>query len=358
MYKFENTHIEKRFYNQAETETPSFSSFVLNKILHSIDEEDRKNSDKKFYTETTVNKMSEINAICNRVDEEEPNLRIKMHHDRYRDQDVMFFSSTPSSSDSSSVLLSSSSDTESIYREKSLNRCFAHSNPKPVKKPVLPERSVARDEDIFIKQKSRAMKLYNNLKKVKQPISPGGKLTSFLSSLFINTKKTKTVSSYEDVNAERKGKSVESSTCYSARSIDKSRNGAKRTVRFCPVSIIVDEDNRVCSNKCLHGGEDSVSTAWRIGRTVSKKKEEEVLNMNKRVDQVLREFHLNRKLLRDFSMRKTQKDDDDDDIASSSSSDLFELDQLALIGNDRYYYEDLPVFETTHILSNRAIRIM
>ncbi|XP_058781089.1 protein BIG GRAIN 1-like B [Vicia villosa] len=358
MYKFENTHIEKRFYNQAETETPSFSSFVLNKILHSIDEEDRKNSDKKFYTETTVNKMSEINAKCNRVDEEEPNLRIKMHHDRYRDQDVMFFSSTPSSSDSSSVLLSSSSDTESIYREKSLNRCFAHSNPKPVKITVPPERS----EEITIKSKSRAMKLYNNLKKVKQPISPGGKLTSFLSSLFINTKKTKTVSSYEDVNAERKGKSVESSTCYSARSIDKSRNGAKRTVRFCPVSVIVEEDNRVCSNKCLHGGEDSgltalsVSTAWKIGRTVSKKKEEEVLNMNKRVDEVLREFHLNRKLLRDFSMRKTEKDDDD--IASSSSSDLFELDHLALIGNDRYYYEDLPVFETTHILSNRAIHIM
>ncbi|XP_050880822.1 protein BIG GRAIN 1-like B [Lathyrus oleraceus] len=301
-----------------------------------------------------------------------------MHHDR--DEDVVFFSSTPSSSgsssstpsssDSSSVLLSSSSDAESIYRAKSLTPCFAHAKPKPV---------IARDEGIFIKpeSKSRAMKLYNNLQTVKQPISPGRKLTSFLSSLFINTKKTKTVSSYKDMNAERKGKSQQTSSRSSASSFSrsclsknistsrdkshKSHNGAKRTVRFCPVSVIVDEDNRVCGNKCLHGGEEdlsltalSVSAACKIGRSVSKKKEEEVLNMNNRVEDVLIEFHLNRKLLRDYSMRKNEKDDGD--IARCSSSDLFELDHLALIGNDRYYYEDLPMFETTHVRSNnRAI---
>ncbi|KAL5074564.1 hypothetical protein RYX36_013548 [Vicia faba] len=383
MYKFENTRREKRvqFHNQAETETPSFSSVVLDKIYSSIDEEEKKSSDKKFFTETTGNKMSKTNAKCNRFDGEVPNIRLKigtqterkMHHYRDHDQDVMFFSSTSSSSDSSSGLLSSSSDTEPMYRAKSLHPCFAHSKPKPVKITVPPERSIARDEDTFIKSKSRAMKLYNNLKKVKQPISPGGKLTSFL-NLFINTKKTKNVSSHEDVNAERKGKSGQSSTCSSASSFsrsclsknsstsrDKSRNGTKRTVRFCPVSVIVDEENRVCGNKCLHEGEEDsgltafVPSAWKIGRTVSKKKEQEVLNMNKRVDDVLREFHLNRKLLRDFSSRKNVKDDDD--VSSSSSSDLFELDQ-ALIGNDGYYFEDLPVFETTHVCSNRVISIM
>ncbi|KAL5074565.1 hypothetical protein RYX36_013549 [Vicia faba] len=365
MYKFEKTRREKRFqfHNQAETETLSFSSVVLDKILHSIDEEDRKNSDMKFYTETTVNRMTKINAKCVRFDGEEPNLGLKIRRDLDRGQDVMFFSSTSSSSDSSSGLLSSSSDTESMYRWKSPNM--------PVKIIVPPETSIARDEEIFIKPKSRAMKLYTNLKKMKQPISPGGKLASFLTSLFINTKKTKTVSSYEDMNAERKVKSGESSTCSSASSFSRSclsKNSStsrdKRTVRFCPVSVIVDEDNRVCGNKCLHGGADSglmalsVSTAWKIGRTASeKKKEEEVLNMNKRVDDVLREFHLNQKLLRDFSSRKNNKDEDND-VASSSSSDLFELDHLGFIGNDRYYYEDLPVFETTHVRSNRAIRMM
>ncbi|XP_058781112.1 protein BIG GRAIN 1-like B [Vicia villosa] len=371
MYKFENTRREKRFqfHSQAEIETPSFSSIVLDKIYRSIDEEERKSSDKKFYTETTVNRMSKINAKCNRFHQEEQNQR-KLHHDCDRDQDVMFFSSTSSSSDSSSGLLSSSSDTESMYREKSQNSCFAHSKPKPVKIGVPPKRSIAKDEDTFIKSKSRAMKLYNNLKKVKQPISPGGKLTSFLNSLFINTKKTKT-----DVNAERTCKPGQTSTCSSASSFsrsclsknsstsrDKSRNGAKRTVRFCPVSVIVDEDNRPCGNKFLNGEEDSgltalsVPTAWKIGQTVSKKKEQEVSNMNKRVGDVLREFHLNRKLMRDFSTRKNEKDDDD--VASCSSSDLFELDHLALIGNDKYYSEDLPVFETTHVRSNRAIRIV
>ncbi|CAL5204895.1 unnamed protein product [Lathyrus oleraceus] len=380
MYKFENTRREKRFqfHNQTEIETPSFSSIILDKIYSSIDEEESKSSDKKFYTESTVNKMTKINAKCNRFHEEEPNLRLKIGTHRDRDQDVMFFSSASSSSDSSSGLLSSSSDTESMYRAKTLNPCFAHSKPKPVKTTVLPERSIARnEEDTFIKSKSRAMKLYNNLKKVKQPISPGGKLTSFLNSLFINTKKTKTVSSHEYMNAETKGKLEQTSTCSSASSFsrsclsknsstsrDKPRNGAKRTVRFCPVSVIVDEDNRVCGNKCLHGGEDSnltalsVPAAWKIGRTVSKKKEESALNMNnmnKRVDEVLREFHLNRKLLRDFSMRKNEKDEDD--VASSSSSDLFELDHLVSMGNDRYYSEDLPVFETTtHVRTNRAIR--
>ncbi|CAK8568462.1 unnamed protein product [Lathyrus sativus] len=385
MYKFENTRREKRFqfHNQAEIETPSFSSIILDKIYRSIDEEERKSSDQKFYTETTVNKMTKINAKCNRFDEDElePNLRLrigtqierKLHHDR--DQDVMFFSSASSSSDSSSGLLSSSSDTESIYRAKSGNPCFAHSRPKPVKTSVPPERSIARDEDVFIKSKSRAVKLYNNLKKVKQPISPGGKLTSFLNSLFVNTKKSKSsASSYEDVNAVRKGKSEQTSNCSSASSFsrsclskntstsrDKPRNGAKRTVRFCPVSVIVDEDNRVCGNKCLHGGEGSnltalsVPTAWKIGRSVSKKKEQDALNMNERVEEVLRDFHLNRKLLRDFSMRKNEKDDDD--VASSSSSDLFELDHLVSMGNDRYYIsEDLPVFETTHVGSNRSIQ--
>ncbi|CAI8599442.1 unnamed protein product [Vicia faba] len=317
----------------------------------------------KFYTETTVNRMTKINAKCVRFDGEEPNLGLKIRRDLDRGQDVMFFSSTSSSSDSSSGLLSSSSDTESNVQME-ITKYASENNRSSRDKH-------SRDEEIFIKPKSRAMKLYTNLKKMKQPISPGGKLASFLTSLFINTKKTKTVSSYEDMNAERKVKSGESSTCSSASSFSRSclsKNSStsrdKRTVRFCPVSVIVDEDNRVCGNKCLHGGADSglmalsVSTAWKIGRTASeKKKEEEVLNMNKRVDDVLREFHLNQKLLRDFSSRKNNKDEDND-VASSSSSDLFELDHLGFIGNDRYYYEDLPVFETTHVRSNRAIRMM
>ncbi|GAU26713.1 hypothetical protein TSUD_314900 [Trifolium subterraneum] len=378
MYKSENTPREGRVLNfHIESENPSFSSILLDKIYRSIDEGDTKGcSDMKFYTETTINKQRKTNVKSNRFVEEEPNLRLnvgtqrttkidrKLHHD----EDVLFFSSGSSSSDSSSGLLSSSSETESIYRAKSRGgSCFAPSRPKPVKTTVPPERIITNNEDMLIKSKSRALKIYNNLKKVKQPISPGGKLTSFLNSLFINTKKTKTSpSSYEDTNAERKTKSGLASTCSSASSFSRSclsknsstsreklHNGVKRTVRFYPVSVIVDEDNQPCGHKCLYGG------------GVTKKKEEEakVLEKSKRVEEVarnfLREYHLNKKILRDFSMRKNEDIvDDDDDVASCSSSDLFELDHLSVMGNDNRYCEDLPVFETTHVSTNRVIRIM
>lgn len=48
------------------------------------------------------------------------------------------------------------------------------------------------------------------------------------------------------------------------------------------------------------------------------------------------------------------EDDDDDDALSCTSSDLFELDNLSAIGIDRYR-EELPVYETTRLSSNRII---
>ena len=47
-------------------------------------------------------------------------------------------------------------------------------------------------------------------------------------------------------------------------------------------------------------------------------------------------------------------DEDDDDALSCSSSDLFELDNLSVIGIERYR-EELPVYETTHFKTNCAI---
>lgn len=245
-----------------------------------------------------------------------------------------------------------------------------------------------KDEEVIIKSKSRALKIYANLKKVKQPISPGGRLATFLNSLFTtgNTKKTKNSPSvgggYEDAAVERKSKSVQASTCSSASSFSRSclsktspssreklRNGVKRTVRFCPVSVIVDEDCRPCGQKCLYEEEDSslipvsVPTAWKIGRSTTTRKNEEelkfqVLEKTRRVEEAAREFlrdyHQNQKkgelIMRDFRGGEYE----DDDAASCSSSDLFELDHLAVMGNNRYC-EELPVYETTHVQTNRAI---
>lgn len=433
MYKLEKTRREHRFPN--EDKSPSFSSTLLDKIYRSIDEGERKGSDMKFYTEITEKKQSSrsrINAKCDRVVKKEElamanpasekvgtegrertkQMDRKSHH--YNDPDVLFFSSTSSSSDSSSGLLSSS-DTESMYGGvRSRVSCFAPSRPKPVKTSVAAERSekthaergiaIASDEEGLIKSKSRAMKIYNNLKKVKQPISPGGKLTNFLNSLFTttgNTKKNKTnsnIASYEDVNAERKAKSGQASTCSSASSFSRSclsktspssrdnklRNGVKRTVRFYPVSVIVDEDSRPCGHKCLYETEDthtslmalSVPTAWKIGKSPTKKNQEEkeeekVMDKSRRVEEAarefLREYHRNQKkkkndlvVLRDFPIRTKEEvedeedEEDDDDAASCSSSDLFELDHLSVMGNKKYC-EELPVYETVHVSKNRAI---
>jgi len=291
-------------------------------------------------------------------------------HGHDHDQEVMFFSSTSSCSDSSSGLLSSS-DTESLYGSRSRVSCFAPSRPKP-------SVTSASNEERLIKSKSRALKMYNNLKKVKQPISPGGKLSSFLNSLLGNAKKAKTLD-------EATPKSGQESTCSSASSFSRSclskaspssnklRDGVKRTVRFYPVSVIVDEDCRPCGHKCLYEEDTtrvlkvSVPTAWKIGRNKNEE-EEKIVDKSRRVEEAAREFlkeyHRSQNKsnlinLRDFpnGVEDDEDDDDnsdDDDAASYSSSDLFELDHLSVMGNNRYR-EELPVYETTHVSTNRAI---
>ncbi|TKY74869.1 hypothetical protein E2542_SST03634 [Spatholobus suberectus] len=384
------------FLNDAKN--PSFSSSLLDKIYRSIDEGERKsNNDMKFHNETMVNKKqsrateeeltaASIRRACllEKWKASEKTVKTQMerksrrqHHDH--DQEVMFFSSTSSSSESSSGLLSSS-DTESLYGVRSRSRvsCFAPSRPKHATMTSEKARAASND-DVLIKSKSRALKIYNNLKKVKQPISPGGRLSSFLNSLFAsgNAKKTKT---YDEANAERKVKSgQEDSTCSSASSFSRSclskappssnnklRDGVKRTVRFYPVSVIVDEDCRPCGHKCLYEEDTrvmavSVPTAWKIGRKKNEEEEEKVVDKSRRVEEAAREFlkeyHRSQKksdlILRDFP-NEEDDDDDDDDAASYSSSDLFELDHLSVIGNNRYR-EELPVYETTHVSTNRAI---
>lgn len=343
----------------------------------------------------------------------------RLHRDHDHDQDVMFFSSTSSSSDSSSGGFSSS-DTDSLYGSRSGASFFEPRRPKPVRTSVAaaqaqPEKAKRterteraalfyeqRELHLFddyqyrhynsatpkqldgtdlIKSKSRALKIYNNLKKVKQPISPGGRLASFINSLFTagNAKKTKNSASslnasYDDdvMNAVRGSKSGQVSTCSSASSFSRSclsksspstrerlRNGAQRSVRFYPVSVIVDEDCRPCGHKCLYEEDNtslmsvSVATAWKIGKSPSRKNEVE--RVGEMAREFLKDYHQNQKK-NDVIMRdvRVNYDDDDDDAASCSSSDLFELDHLNVIGNDRYC-EELPVYETTHVGTNRAI---
>ncbi|KAG6739440.1 hypothetical protein POTOM_057037 [Populus tomentosa] len=342
----------------------------------------------------------------------------KSQLDHDLDHDVLFFSSTSTSSDSSFGGFSSS-DTESMYGGFS-RASFNPPRPKPVRtsasarsgkteKTLFYEQREAhmfddyhynsaseqtpRFEESLIKPESIALKTYRNLKKVKQPISPASKLANFLNSLFTtgNTKKSKNSPTNGNFDEERKLKSGQASTCSSTSSFSRSclskhspstreklRNGVKRSVRFYPVSVIVDEDCRPVGHKSLYDVEESslksvsLSTAWKIGKSPSRKIDDQlkyqVVEKSRRIEEVAREF------LKDYHHNKKKNDvtkidvggkyndrfededeDEDDDAASYSSSDLFELDHLAVIGKDRRYSEELPVYETTHLDTNRAI---
>ncbi|WVZ21645.1 hypothetical protein V8G54_008967, partial [Vigna mungo] len=362
MYALDISHTQHTFGLQNNAKTPSFSSSLLDTIYRSIDEGESTANDMKLHTQTIIKKQSRIlvqqdltaptiprSCLVQKWKGSEKTVKAQMErkpksrlHGHDHDREVMFFSSTSSCSDSSSGLLSSS-DTESLYGSRSRVSCFAPSRPKPL-------MTSASNEERLIKPKSRALKMYNNLKKVKQPISPGGKLSTFLSSLLGNAKKAKTLD-------EAKSKSGQESTCSSASSFSRSclskaspsskklRDGVKRTVRFYPVSVIVDEDCRPCGHKCLYEEDTtrvmavSMPTAWKIGRN-KKEEEEKVVDKSRRVEEAAREFlkeyHRSQKRsnlinFRDFPNAVEDEDEDEDDedtdnddAASYSSSDLFE----------------------------------
>lgn len=317
-------------------------------------------------------------------------------HDR--EDDALFFSSTSSSSDSSFGF--SSSDTESMYGSKSLTpSCFAKFRPKPIRTSVSappPEKTEAKqrqsrekpqskqsnrfienkesqdfDENAIIKSKSRALKIYTNLKKVKQPISPGGRLSSFLNSIFtVGTPKktgnsaTSTTRASEDPHTERKSKPGQTSTCSSATSFSRSClsknspcssekfiNSDKRTVRFHPVSTIVDEHCRPCGHKSICEEEPKFQVKNNKTQTAEAARNfltDYQQNMKKN-DFLIRNFHHPDNDL-------CEEEEDDDDTGSCSSSDLFELDHLTVKSGNRYR-EELPVYEkTTRMNANRVIR--
>ncbi|KAJ4845299.1 hypothetical protein Tsubulata_037762 [Turnera subulata] len=350
--------------------------------------------------------------------------------------DSVLLNSSSSSSESSCGGGFSSSESESFYggtvnsSRSSTAPSYTMQRPKPIRTSVSarPERhrggGVGYESDMFhhlernyapttttqkpkhegsssfVKTKSKAMKIYGDLKKVKQPISPGGRLASFINSLFTagNAKKAKISSpgGYEQRTSLKSHEQASSSaTCSTASSFSRSclsktpssrgklsNNGAKRSVRFYPVSVIVDEDCRPCGQKSLYGGTHEESTLMAAAITTTSSRSNpaghdqelklHVLNESRRVEGVARELLESYRKKNDHHQDLDMTDlcngnidedqcseeeycDDDDDVASCASSDLFELDNLSAIGIDHRYREELPVYETTHLDTNRAI---
>ncbi|KAH7522113.1 hypothetical protein FEM48_Zijuj07G0103400 [Ziziphus jujuba var. spinosa] len=152
--------------------------------------------------------------------------------------------------------------------------------PKPVRSITETEKNSTHTRTKLDKiLKSGALKIYS---KVKQP-------THFLNSLF-TAKKSKSSSSAHAVQSP------------SGRSGKRGPDRVKKTVRFDPVTVIVDESGRSCGHKRSH--------------------ESLVSERTRRVEEAAREEFRRyyRQIQRDFLW--------DDDAVSCSSSDLFELENL------------------------------
>ncbi|KAF9685284.1 hypothetical protein SADUNF_Sadunf03G0038600 [Salix dunnii] len=445
MDRWEKPLRDDRYRHQREN--PSFSSTLLDAIYRSIDETGNGKGEEEqlIYYRETMRKKHENNGV---KDEEMASLQRacmiekwmekKVSYEKVavrresmadfenksrKDVDSVLLNSSSSSSESSSGGVFSSSESESIYgvnSSRSSTTSYTMQRPKTIRASISarPEKyqrredhhqtdmyhnherdyapsQKAKHEGSFVKTKSKALKIYGDLKKVKQPISPGGRLASFLNSLFTtgNAKKAKISTSVGGRYEEMKLKSEQASTCSSASSFSRSclsktptsrggklssSNGAKRSVRFYPVSVIVDEDCRPCGHKSLYGSDCQELSTTLVAATViadTRNKvptSDEELNFhvtseNRRIEDVARNLlknyqkkkeeqfdHMSTDLCNDNEVISSEEEEEESDVASCASSDLFELDNLSVIGIERYR-EELPVYETTHLGTNRAI---
>ncbi|KAK1416912.1 hypothetical protein QVD17_26031 [Tagetes erecta] len=375
------------------TYNPSFSSSLLDEIYRSIDERPD-NESAGNYRRTCTEKQRSY-SYDRDVKRQGKDVRSVVDFKRSVHRSV---NSSSSSSDSSSGGGFSSSETESVH-------CIS-SRPKPIRTSTNNEYNTRakqmnmyqfedlqlkqKHEGKFVKTKSRAMKIYGDLKKVKQPISPGGRLATFLNSIFTtnntknNTKNMKlsssTAGSYDD------GKSISAggSTCSSASSFSRSclsktpssrgklSNNTKRSVRFYPVSVIVGDDCQPCGHKSVHGDESNLHQhalkfvkkpndgELRVYSNDKTRRIEEAArnllrNYQKKVECEFNSSTNNLKVENEIDLNYDDDDDDeDDDVISNTSSDLFELENFSAIGMED---DELPVYETTNLDTNLAIGI-
>ncbi|GMH23337.1 hypothetical protein Nepgr_025180 [Nepenthes gracilis] len=411
MSKFDNTTLKRR------TMTPSFSSILLDAINRSIDldesptpQEDNNNysygnsfflrdSDKQSsrgrsdsvvtatafsFEEETVNlrRAIMINNWMERQQQEDADEKVRAVREKSVPErkvpcsrsSVLFNSTASSYSDSSSGGKSSYTGTDFSCFTRQIKPAKVRTSMAPRSEDRLRfEHTPTKLEGRFTKTKLRALKIYSDLKRVKQPNSPVSRIASFLNSIF-NAKKPNTTVS--EMRSKRKSKSS-SSACSSGSSFSqsclsktpasrgKSNNEAKRSVRFYPVSVIVDEDSRPCGHKCLHEAHSRLIPS--INATKSTKMASNYDNkplFSYPPDASKYNIEVERNIVRSACQKTTERvekfpdaDSDeemDDDAASYASSDLFELENLSSIGVGRYDNE-LPVYGTTSLERNHAI---
>ncbi|KAF9662412.1 hypothetical protein SADUNF_Sadunf18G0050600 [Salix dunnii] len=380
MYKKERSSRETTFTQRRRT--PSFSSTLLDSIYRSIDESSgeehvlgRYSRETNMIKKQSCSSVSPTRRHASFLEEEKQAsttvrraVMIESWTEKRSSRGSKQYTSTSSSSDSSTSAgvgggggdVFSSSENESSVKENSSSGQQKPLSDTPQKKPKC-------EGGGFTKTKLKALKIYGELKKVKQPISPGGRIASFLNSIFNSAsaaKKVKicSIGGMEDVSFGRKSKSACSSVTSFSRSClsktppprGKPRNGTKRSVRFYPVSVIVDEDSRPCGQKCIY--EDDPGLMPMSQKVVKSTSVRELEVARGGGAGFMRSCH-RKKNVSEFDFRGFHSyievdGDSDSDDESCSSSDLFELDHLVGIGR---YREELPVYETTDFITNQSI---
>ncbi|EOA32772.1 hypothetical protein CARUB_v10016082mg [Capsella rubella] len=349
---------------------PSFSSSLLDQIYRSIDDSspaslDSTRNKKHHHHHHHRHEVSPADHRRSVAADFERSMR------RSTTATDFLIHSNSSSSDSSGGAFSSS-ESDSFYgRSKSSASppppSSTRQQPKPIRTSTVDHSSpLQKPKELggFLRTKSKALKIYSDLKKVKQPISPGGRLATFLNSLFTNAAAANPKKQRKKTTSPvRVGETVHSSstTCSSASSFSRSclsktpssSGKSKRSVRFCPVNVILDEDSSTIpmpytyNNRLYGSNEDKRDVMEEHRRVIQAAKD------------LLRTYHNKNKVTttydEDIKYIANVEEDEDDDAASCASSDLFELENLSAIGIERYR-EELPVYETTRLDNmNRAI---
>ncbi|KAH6761636.1 hypothetical protein C2S52_019069 [Perilla frutescens var. hirtella] len=330
------------------TKGPSFSSSLLDAIYRSIDET-RGGAAANDQPEFTTHRRNNA-AAAHVVEEDIESLRRAIMIEKWMESHTAtgaaastprhFPSNSGGSSTDSSVF--SSSETESSSASRS-------SPPKPSSslkqlKTAQTPAAAAKREGRFTKTKTRAQKIYGDLKRVKEPISPGGRIANFLNSIFSpRNLKTTTTSHDEWSSSMRKSRSMKDTTSSSSAAAAMSRSclsknassrgsKSKRSVRFCPVSTVINADE---------DGEELMGVGSQF--------------IKKNIDS----FRVNLNARRKCEIRND--DDHDLDDVSCASSDLFELENIGRVHEiNGVFQEDLelPVYETTSLQINHRLQLM
>ncbi|KAL4589444.1 hypothetical protein LXL04_002351 [Taraxacum kok-saghyz] len=351
--------------------TPSFSSSLLDSILRSIDEtndvgdlhdnnvqqmqqhqhvdhhdhdlmffasEPKRNSKPRFPQTHLTNGEEQIPSLrrAMRIDQ-----WIETHNNNDKRSSYVSrkssrnFSADSTSSGTTTFTTSSASsepETPSTYRSLPNSFTISRKTAEAVFRDDTQKANSTKREGKFMKlTKLRAMKIYGDLKKVKQPISPGKRISTFLYSLFASSssKKTKIEETIHNLRSLKKSRSIKQDTTTTCSSFSRSciskkqhNSGIKRSVRFYP-----ENDTVILDRKSIDARDPNIMPFVKYDQ---------------------RRWFTEKNYMNTYKNFVVDVEDDDED-----EDDLFELEIVGGVGTYAYGQE-LPVFETTDL---RKIRI-